>query len=385
MVDKKKLFLLLGIVIGLLLYFLVISYRAEGLLLYLVQLLLLLTVIYLVGAGADILVHAAERISLGLGISPLVVGLTVVAFGTSAPETAATILAGIKHSGDIAVANIVGSNFFNLCFILGGVAIVSKGGIEVDRNLLRRDGPFMAASSVILFIFVGSLSFSPEYSKAGDNTMAPFLDRHLQLIEGVILLALLFIYLLLLYRMRKTVITDKDNSIKLERDRTAIVRDFAIFLFGLGLVLAGCHILVGKYELIDGTVNGYGALWFAHILKIPDYIVGITIVAAGTSAPELVVSIAAGLKGKNDMAIGNLLGSSIFNVLAVMGLAGVILQPPLSDPVIVSAALIPPLIGLTLLTLLIILFMWSRRNVSRTEGVVLVLTGIAFLALDLIF
>jgi cation:H+ antiporter len=367
----------------------------KGFPLWVLQILLLAGVIVLIAAGADSLVNSATRLARRLGISYLVIGLTVVAFGTSAPEMAASLVAGFQGNGDVSIANVIGSNIFNICMILGGVALLTKGGITINHQLIKRDGPLMLFATVLVFAFVGS----PPVFGAASPTPSPdgplgLLDRRLELHEGIILFAILIIYLFVLYR------TGKRRSPKAVTETTPSAADYSdekpplgnmpiwvdgfLFMISLGLVVGGSRVLVGIPAGGEGSAEGYGALWFAGKLGMPDYVAGLTVVAAGTSAPEFVVSLVAAVKGRFDISAGNLLGSVIFNMLAVVGLVGIIIQPPLANTVIVSPDMSTSLAVLSVVLIIAVLFMWSKRRLSRFEGLVLVLLGLVYWLLDIL-
>ena len=346
-----------------------------GGLLYFPQGMLFLAVVYLIAAGAGWLVQSASRIARHLGVSELVIGLTVVAFGTSAPELAASLDAGFKGNGDITIANVVGSNIFNLCFILGSVALLVRGGLKVDRPLVTRDGPILLGGTLLLFLFVGGLSLE---TAPPTNVAAWFspLNLRLERGEGLVLLAILILYLYFLIRMsRFQRRVDPIDPSAGQVGKVKMGRDLLVFLVGLVFMVGGCHFLVGHAGEVDGVVRGYGAIWFARMWDVPDYVVGVTVVAAGTSAPEFVVSVVAASRRAYALSIGNLLGSDIFNVFAVIGLSGIVLQEPLADPVTVSSAVIPSLAAFSVVVLVVILFMWTGRRISRFEGFLLVLIG----------
>lgn len=339
--------------------------------------------IYLIGIGADIMVAGAVSLARRLGVSSLVIGLTVIAFGTSAPELAASVLAGLRGSGEIAVANVIGSNLFNLCFILGGVALLSRRGIAIDRALLWRDGPVALLAVVVLFLTVGGLPGGSV--PAGRGFWFGPLDFRLELIEAILLVLLLIAYTWFVYRRQsrrhtREPLAERAQEIQ-PHDHPPLWRDIILFAAGLALVLAGSQILVGARSP-DGA--GYGALWLATALGVPEYIIGVTIVAAGTSAPELVVSLTAARRGHGDIATGNLLGSTIFNVFAILGVAGIVAQPPLAPAIDVASDTAGALLAQCILLVLLIIFMLTERRLSRLEGSLLVLIGVAHWVVDFV-
>lgn len=373
--DFRRISLGIAAVLGPLCFVVVQGETTSGGLLLFVQAVLMVNVIVGIAHGADWLVDSACRLAQALGISHLVIGLTIVAFGTSAPEIAASLLAGFRGNGDIAVANVVGSNVFNICFILGGVALILPQGLEIQRPLVTRDAPMLLFGTVLLFVFVGGLSgtVQPE-TPAG---FAPeLLNLRLEQGEGVILLVLLVSYLALLYFRGGDGEADEEDFGK------AGARDVPLFLLGLFCVVGGCHLLVGHAELLDGELRGFGALWFARLWNVPDHIVGITIIAAGTSAPELVVSLVAAMRGAFGLSAGNLIGSDIFNFYGVIGLSGVLLQEPAAPPVVLSPALVTGVIAPIVIVFVTIIVMRTGLRITRREGALLIVLGLARWATD---
>jgi len=281
--------------------------------------------------GAGWLVDSAARIARRLGVSQLIIGLTVVAFGTSAPEFAVSIQAALIGSGDISVGNVVGSNIFNIGFILGACAVVSA--IQTTPALVKRDGVIMLAITAALFLILAS--------------------RHISRWEGILLIVALGLYLLFLFIQRKAPL---EEEIPL---KPADWRDGPLLIIGLALIIAGGRFLVQS------------CVFLADQLGMPQWIIGITVVAAATSLPELVVSLTALVKKHHGISAGNLIGSNIFNILGVLGVAAAIRPMTIEGGVILSMA---ALVGLTLLVLV---FMRSGWRVSRIEGLVLLFVSLA--------
>lgn len=385
--------LIAGICFGLA-YYEVLS----GSLLYVAQALLVVAIIYQIAMGAEWLVSAATAIARHLGVSELVIGLTVVALGTSAPEIAVSLTAGFEGNGDIAVANVVGSNVFNICFILGGVALAVRGGLLADRALVVRDGPVLLLGTVLLFLFVGGVPFvgAEDARLSGGGDWFGFLDLRLERGEGIVLLSALVAYLYAMF------LTFRAGMRDMKERRTArmaavaagevpedddlpegnIWRHVPLLLVGFVVVIGGSHVLIGEAEIVEGQVHGYGALWFARIWGLSDHVVGVTIVAAGTSAPEFVISMVAALRGSYGVSAGNLIGSDIFNMFGVIGICGVVLQEPLAPPVSITAAVIPSVLSLSAVIAITIVFMATRSRISRPEGLALVLIGVARWIMD---
>ena len=293
------------------------------------DIVILLVSIIVIGKGAVWLVDAAARVAKHFGISELVIGLTVVAFGTSAPEFGVTILAAIRGMGDISVGNIVGSNIFNLGFILGGTAIIHS--LKTNRTIVFRDGIFLLFGGILLSVFLWDLTLSK--------------------IEGIILFTLLVLYLLYLYFNKETIETEEPTH--------AMYRWDPILLFvGIGLVIVGSHFLV------ESAVN------IARFMGVSDWVIGATIIAAGTSAPEFATSLTAAMKSRYGMSVGNLIGSDIFNLFGVLGIAGIMRNLSVGHDAQIN------LIILSFMIAVVIIFMRTGWVVSRKEGIILVMIGL---------
>jgi cation:H+ antiporter len=245
--------------------------------------------------GAELLVRGASRLALAVGVSPLVIGLTVVAYGTSAPEVAVSVSAAFGGQADIAVGNVVGSNIFNVLFILGVSALIVP--LVVNRQIIRQEVPIMIGVSS-LFIALG-----------WDGRIGPF--------EAALFLFLLLAYTTFLIvqsrREIKASSVGQSGEVPLATDGWASSR-----LVQVGMVIAGLVCLVaGARLLVSASVA------FAQALGVSDLVIGLTIVAAGTSLPEVATSITAAIKGERDIAVGNVIGSNTFNILGALGLSGV--------------------------------------------------------------
>jgi cation:H+ antiporter len=298
-------------------------------------LILLLSVLFL-WKGADNLVDSASKIAETFGISDLVIGLTVVAFGTSAPEFAVTIDAALKQKADISVGNIVGSNIFNLGFILGTVAVIKS--IESTKKLVYRDGIFMILVTLLLLVF--------------------FLDNNLSRYEGIILMTILLLYLVFLFIKKEPI--DEERIVH----EPATWKDWVMLPLSITAVILGGHYLVSSASFLAQTAG------------ISNWVIGVTIVAAGTSAPEMATSLAAVLKGKHGMSAGNLIGSDLFNILGVLGLAGTL------NPMEINPNAYSSLLMLTGMVTLVIIFLRTGWLLSRTEGFILLGIGIARWVVD---
>ena len=307
---------------------------------WIVYILMLLGGVVVLGGGGEALVRGAGRLARTLGMSSLVVGLTVVAFGTSAPEAAVTIFAASQGAGDLAVGNVVGSNIANLLLILGFAAVVKPLGIS--RSLLRLDGPVMILASVVFLVLA-----------ARNHVILRW--------EGGLFVAGLVVYTLVTYQVgRRSAPRDDEAS------PTGVAGKA---WYNLVLVAGGIGGLVlGAKWIVDGA-SGIAAL-----LGVPPHIIGLTIVAIGTSLPELATVVAAARQSQPDIAIGNVVGSNIFNILFVTGCASTV--RPLAVPSEIVHTDGPLMV---LVSLLAYLAIWTGQKVVRWEGVVLLAGYVAYL------
>jgi cation:H+ antiporter len=286
-------------------------------------------------AGADLLVRGASKLALSFGISPLVVGLTVVSFGTSAPEMAVTVGAVAGGQTDIAVGNVVGSNIFNVLCVLGLSALIAP--LVVNRQLIRQEVPIMIGSGLLLLVLG--------------------IDRSLGLLDGAILIALLGAYTVFLVVQAR----QAPGPVRTAPPEAAAVAWDARLPVQLALVAAGLGLLVlGSDWLVSASVR------FAQALGVSDVVIGLTIVAAGTSMPEVATSVAAALKGERDIAVGNVVGSTTFNMLGCLGLSALAAG---STGLALSPSLVAFDLWVMLATLLACLpvFLTGRR-IARWEG-----------------
>ncbi|MEA4873966.1 calcium/sodium antiporter [Anaerorhabdus sp.] len=286
--------------------------------------------------GADYFVDGAASIASLLKIPSVVVGLTIVAFGTSAPEAAVSITAALNHSNAIAISNVIGSNIFNLIVVLGMTAIITI--IPVPRSIMRKEFPFLIAVSFLMALFI-------------------FTGNSLTRLEGIIFLILIIAYVVWLI---------KDSLSK----RASIEVEKPMFSLPMSLVL----IVIGIFGIIFGgdlVVNNAKAI--ALTLGLSEKLVGLTIVSIGTSLPELVTSLVAAKKGNVDIAVGNVVGSNIFNILFILGLSATI------TPIPVEFALMFDLVIMLIATLLC--FFVAKRNgkLGKKEGIIFLLLFISYL------
>ncbi len=317
-------------------------------------LVLLLAGLLLLTGGAEVLVRGAVGISYRLGLSPLVVGLTVVAFGTSFPEAAVSVDSALSGRGSLALGNVVGSNIFNILVILGASAVVAP--LTVQRQLVRLDLPVLLGSAALVAILLS--------------------DGALGRVDGVLLFGLAVVYTGLLIRLggRPNASATGDGShpeplVSAAPADTQITQPFFYQLLfvavGVGMLLVGARLLVD------------GASAIALQLGASELVVGLTVVAAGTSLPEVATSLLAAWRGQRDIAVGNVVGSNSFNALFVLGAGGAVAPAPIDVPPGLLTFDVPVMLAVSLACFPIFFTGWS---ISRREGVVFLLYYAAYLA-----
>lgn len=304
-------------------------------------------VLYLVGGlvmlfiGAEGLIRGSSNLAIKIGITPLVVGLTVVAFGTSAPELVVSLKAAILGNSSISIGNVIGSNIANIALIVGIASLIRP--MDVHANVIRREIPIMIGVSMMLILFL--------------------IDGEIGFIDGLIFVIGLIIYLVFNVMLA---LKEKNPEVDLEfeeglKSKIGIPLSIILMIVGLGLLVLGANLFVQS------------AVAIAKIFNVSDAIIGLTIVAIGTSLPELITSIVASIKKESDLAIGNVVGSNIFNILGILGITALIIP--------ISAAGISYVdFGIMLLTA-IILFPLSRTgfSISRFEGMILLLGYLGYM------
>jgi cation:H+ antiporter len=300
--------------------------------------------------GAELLVRGASKLALMAGITPLVIGLTIVAFGTSAPELAVSVRASLAGAADVAVGNVVGSNIFNVLLILGVSALITP--LVVARQLVRFDLPVMLLVSLLAVAFAW--------------------DGHVSRLEGGLFLGALAVYLGTLYVLsrREQAQTAGDSPV---RDALPGWKSLPVFLLliGVGLVF----LVLGARFLVDGAVG------LAQRMGVSDVVIGLTIVAAGTSLPEVATSVVASIRGERDIAVGNVVGSNIFNILAVLGAAACVNPAGVEAAANVVTFHLPVMTAVAILCLPIFV---SGAQISRWEGALFLLLYVAYTALTVL-
>ncbi|HXV44964.1 MAG TPA: calcium/sodium antiporter [Anaerolineae bacterium] len=302
-----------------------------------VTLILFLMGLVLLLCGAEVLVRGASALAAAIGISPLVIGLTVVAFGTSSPELAVTIQSGLSGQADIALGNVVGSNICNILLILGLAALLSP--LVVSQQLIWLDVPLMIGLS-FLVLFLG-------------------LDGKFGRLEGAFLFTGLIIYTIWsIYQSRKESKQVKQEYVEeFAEDRTQTKRQLA--LHAAQVIIGLAMLTIGSNWLVDG------AIVMARALGVSELIIGLTIIAIGTSLPEVAATVVASLRGHGDIAVGNVVGSSIFNILSVLGIASLVAPGGVTVPEEALYFDIPVMIAASIACLPIF---FIGHQISRWEG-----------------
>ena len=297
--------------------------------------------------GADRFVHGAAATARNLGIAPLLIGLTIVAFATSAPEILVSVVASSQGQSGLAIGNAIGSNIVNIGLVLGVTAIVRP--IPLESATLRREMPALLAVSLL--------------------TVSLFLDTRLSRPDGIVMLTGLAI--VMIWFVRLGIRTSENDPIKKDYEAEIpknVRMKSAIFWIVVGLIV----LLIGAEWLVDGAIG------VAQSLGVSEIVIGITIVAFGTSVPELAVSLVSALKGEYGLAIGNIVGSNIFNLLAVMGIAATI-QPAAVAPSVLSLHIFV-MVAFTLVLFAMTYDYDGKAMLSRMEGIALLIAYIAYVS-----
>lgn len=292
-----------------------------------VQLLLLVVGFTLLMKGADWFVEGASKIADKLGVSQLVIGLTIVAMGTSLPEAAVSIASALKGSADLTIGNVVGSNVMNVLLILGLTSVIKA--IPVQKSTVKYEIPFVIAVTVILAVL-------------------GLTDNQVSRLDGGILWALMIVYLIYLLKMSNNGQPSKEEHAEKKNDR--------VWLMVVMLVVGAAMIVFGSDVTVDAATK------LAQMFGMDERLIGLTIVAFGTSLPELVTSVTAALKGKPDIAVGNIVGSNIFNILFVVGTTALII------PVNYAAAFLVDSIAAIAATVLLFGCVVRKHRLNRLGG-----------------
>lgn len=283
--------------------------------------------------GADVFVDGASKIAIKMHVPEIVVGLTIVAMGTSAPEAAISITAALNNGAAISIGNVIGSNIMNIALILGLTSIIAT--LPIKENTLKIEIPFVVIITVIL-------------------CMMGYFFHEINRLAALLLIILFIAFLSYLYWLSKKGV-DSVEEVEELSEKDTYLRLLALIVIGAVMIVVGSNLTVDAAKAI------------AKIFGISDRIIGLTIVAFGTSLPELVTSVTAARKGKTDIAIGNIVGSNIFNILFVLGISGLVSPSPIFFD---SAFLIDGVIAIVAAVLLFVLS-YSKKSLNRIGGIIL--------------
>ena len=291
--------------------------------------------------GADCFVDGASSVAKKLRIPAFVIGLTIVAFGTSAPELAVSITAAMKGSNDIAIGNVVGSNIFNTLVVLGASAAITP--IVVDKGMIKRDYPL----SIFAAILLGVLALDTIFFKADVMSLGR--------LDGIILLIAFAGFMVMTVKAGMEGRTEEE-----EVEAMPMIKSLIFILLGLAGIVWG------------GDLSVEGAKEIARFFGLSEAIIGLTIVALGTSLPELVTSVIAAKKGESDIAVGNVIGSNIFNIFLILGVSSTILPMNVSNTYLYDIGMLVAVMVLTYLPIM------KTKKVTRVMGIAMVLVYVAY-------
>ncbi|MBQ7515461.1 MAG: calcium/sodium antiporter [Schwartzia sp.] len=309
--------------------------------------------------GADAFVDGSSAVARRLRVPPIIIGLTIVSMGTSLPELAVSVTAAMAGNNEIAVSNVTGSNIFNLMVVLGVSALFTP--LAVQRESLTREFPFSVACAALM----AYLGAHGEAVKEGIGSI----DRG----DGLVLLALFILFLGYTVRSALKARAESDD----DGDTAGILspgKSLLFILIGLTAIKFGGDLVVGGDTVITGEKISYGAVAIARFLGMSDNLIGLTVIALGTSLPELVTSVVAARKNELDMAVGNVIGSNLFNILFILGTAAAISPVDFTGENLIDTCI---LLGFSLI---VWLFTWTSRALVRWEGVVMLALYGGFLA-----
>ncbi|RSK29219.1 calcium/sodium antiporter [Bacillus sp. HMF5848] len=310
-----------------------------------VYILLILGFVLLI-KGADFFVDGSSNIARAFHVSPLLIGLTIVAFGTSSPEATVSIIAALEENAGVAIGNIVGSNIFNITLVVGVAALINP--LKVESETIRKEIPFTLLASIALLILVS------------DVTLQAVSENLITRGDGLVILLFFIIFLYYIFEVAR----NNREKIKEEnkgQESTSWGKNISLTIGGLvGIILGGELVVNNATEI---------ALFFG----MSETLVGLTIVAVGTSLPELITSITAAVKKESEIALGNIVGSNIFNILFVLGTTAVI------HPLTVNSKIIVDIFIMILLTVILLIFSRTNFKIGKFEGMFLVVAYILYI------
>lgn len=303
--------------------------------------------------GADVFVDGSSDLAKRFKVPGVIIGLTIVALGTSAPELAVSTAAALSGSNEIALSNVVGSNIFNCLSVLGVCAAISA--VPIDKTIIKRDFPIFIISSILLTLAVVDTSLFTKEKSMNDNAGT------LSKVIGATLVIGFILYIALLIADAKKHPTPDDGDTP-----SSLAKCIILIVIGLAFIIVGGKVVV------------YSAREIARSLGMTETLIGLTIVAVGTSLPELVTSIVASKKGESGLAVGNAIGSNIFNLLLILGVSSVI------NPIGVNVASVYDLCIMIVVTCITFIFAITKENISRLEGIMMVFMYVAYVAFAII-
>lgn len=288
--------------------------------------------------GADFFVDGASGVATKFGIPQIIIGLTICAFGTSAPEAAVSINSALKNSAELAIGNVVGSNIMNILLILGITSLIRP--LKMQKNTYKYEVPFVMFSTILMAVL-------------------GYIGGKIGFIDGIILWIFMILFLVYLFRLAKS---GDDDAELVEK-----AKDKPVWFLVVMIILGGAMIIIGS----DLTVDS--ASYIAAKLGMTERLIGLTIVAFGTSLPELVTSVIAARKGNSDIAIGNIVGSNIFNILFILGTTALITEIPFASNFIPDS-----IIALAAAVILFILVSNKEKTLNRKGGIIMLVSYAAY-------
>ncbi|MFE8702841.1 calcium/sodium antiporter [Cytobacillus sp. FJAT-54145] len=301
--------------------------------------ILLLVGFALLIKGADYFVEGASKIAQSLNVSPLLIGLTIVAFGTSSPEATVSIVAALEQNAGVAIGNVVGSNIFNITFVVGVTALLNP--LTVESETIRKEIPFTLLASIALIVLISDIS------------LQSFQNNFITRSDGLIFLLFFAIFLYYIFEVARNSRDQMKESPKAQKEKTFSGKSVLFTILGLAAIIFGGDLVVDNASKI------------AISFGMSETLVGLTIVAVGTSLPELITSVTAALKKESEIALGNIVGSNIFNILFVLGAASVI------SPLAVDSKIFIDVLLMILLTGVLLIFSRTHFKIGKYEGIFL--------------
>ena len=320
---------------------------------FFINVLILIVGFFALIKGADLFVDGSAALAKNFRVPGLIIGLTIVALGTSAPELAVSISAALQNSNEIALSNVVGSNLFNILCVLGFCAVIHP--VPVDTGILKRDFPLSMISTI--FVLIATSATTIFTGRFREISMEEEVGSVSRIIGGILVVLFIAYICYLIYDAKRH--PEKED----ETPNQPVLKCLLLIIIGLVLIVGGGQAVV------------YSSKNIARVMGMTETLIGLTIVAVGTSLPELVTSIVAARKGETGLAVGNVIGSNIFNLMLILGLSAVI------HPVTVNLASVYDMAILTVISVLIFIFSLTSKTIKRTEGFIMLAIYIA----DVIF